>query len=539
MNIRLVLKIFLISLVSCQSNILDDFHLSIIQILCKKYNIQRLHIFFDESYKSDLIKIINKDFSMSIFFLKGVSKPYQIFESDLVIFITNFENETIAKKEQVFFISVRTVIITEIKISDIPFFLLVKNYIILQNNTIITESICESESSVNVTVENVHNIDLYLMGLCRYVVASKGFFSEIAFPLVVKLNSTHSTGRFYYFNKEFLKYLNMKLMNFSKKSSKLEIQPSISFPRRGVFNIEFLKNCIMVPKIRLLSQEKYISNIYCKFTWSVIIVSLFYIAFINKYVFEISYFEGLQQAITLTTWTSCFPIFKNLSKLNFVVFILLIFYGFFLNNTYLSKLSTYLTSYVYGKQIENVDDFIQSELKILTYFNSFNTFPGKLQKSFIIEENRSKVNDFIFNLNSSFAYPVLKNVWKYLERSQSLLSKKKFKYTNICEKSEIETILVPMVPKLYMEAHYFRFTLLVHEAGLMDVWDTFSYIDLERRKLFKYLKDNEEVRKPLSLLFFKKIWYLLFTGHTLGFVSFVLEILLKSGQNPLFQRFQR
>lgn len=503
----------------------DFYYLSAIKILSEKYNSFNSYIYIDEIYDSRLLELYLKDSSSTITILtpSHITESFKMPKVPMIVVFYAFANSSL-NSHTIFLSNVQiSVIISEAPFESIPKNLVRDtNSVILKNGQIWGVNNCKSNSFFRHELKDLKNIDLLNMRNCKYFGSTH--LNSFDFPLIVKINKTQATGKFQYFNFEFVYFLNKKISIYSETENitNIELVTSFTSSLLGISNIENIEFCLMVPKIRLLEEELYISYIFSNNIWIIIFLSFFYIAIVIKYSFKISFFKGFQQIIGLVTWTSLSP-FKISRFFQIIIFSLIIFYGFWLNNIYLANLSTFLTSYVYGKQIQTEKDFLESGLNILGSSYDSTKFRKELQETFIVETDYGEIMNHIFNFNTTFAYLVLNHNWEHIEKSQELLQKKKFQYTKLCDSDSKSYFLVSMLPPKHVIPFFLKYSLMVNEAGLMDIWKTLAYLEMQKFGVFKYLKDSEEVRKPLTFLFYKKIFIVLFGGWIFGGLAFGFE----------------
>lgn len=469
----------------------------------------------------------------------------RIFESNSIcLMIKRFEDPKIFPKSRLILIKSNnfTINISDLMVQGDIFILISnKSYenwhskitLQIQNTRIFGKQLCNTENNLSIELEEILEYDKLLLKSCSFELYKHSYYA-IDFPLVDLRNGTHGTGKFHYFSHGLLEYLTKtfsKSTKASENSSKLEFRPDLILMMLETNNLENSGQCLVVPKLRPISEELYTFYAYKCLTWIVIFMSLFYIAMATKYLFNMSYFQGLQFGIALITWTSWDPLQKYLKIRHFrqlIVFNILCIYGFWLTNIYSAKLSTFLTTYVYGKDIETVNDVLESGLKIMVDETVPITNRRKdLQNSFVKEGDRLKVWNNIMNFNRSYGYFILNYFWEYLKFKQELLTKKKFHLTKICDNYDSKFLLFEMLANTnkfkYLKPYLLKYSFMIDEAGLMDIWNTLSYIDMSKFKKLKSLRDDGEVRKPLTLLFYKKIWILVGSGWIIAFMVFLFE----------------
>lgn len=521
----------LLSFTNAYSKI-EEINFKIIKILLTKYNLRHIsYIYSNSSRDNKLIEMLFHDFPspLTISNLEIIRKIPFYAANTLVLIVSDFEghlNSNIEEKDLSINIPVY-VIISDKQWHQIPKGMQQRASLLLNQKLIYGKKLCGSNNVVPIEFEDFNEFDLILMSYCKYAIHEHAYFNA-DHPLVVRMYGGKVTGKLYYFSEGLLEYvykLILKYKNSSNNSGTIKFDSFLITILLMINNFDNAKTCFMVPKLRLLPQELYISHMYEDLAWLTIFVATFYIALGYKFIFKGSYFQGLQFTIGIVTWTSwiSIPRYQNMKQL--IVFVLLTLYGFWLTNVYLAHLSTYLTSDVYGKQIETVEDILRTNLKIMIKNDARNIAIKNGLKSAIVEKDVATLSRHLFRFNTSYGYLVTKHTWEHLERMQELLSKKKFHYTNICDYSDLLTVLI--IKGLWnpiFRTHFYMYPFRVMEGGLLEIWNTLSHHDMYKGRLFRYLREDHNARKPLSLSFFLKMWYHLIFGWTFGLVIIFLEI---------------
>ncbi|KAL5284354.1 hypothetical protein ACFFRR_006563 [Megaselia abdita] len=355
----------------------------------------------------------------------------------------------------------------------------------------------------------------------------------LRFPLFFSYNHSKCSGEFCYFNYEFIRFLNKRLVNFNRThrhgfnvihliQGQLSHFSDTPFP----FPVSLNKMCLMVPIVNQITADRFIIAPFSLNTWLSILLGFILLIFVIKAILKKSIMKSVQTSLYFTTFLSTIPhLYKPTAK-EVLVYVMFNIYGFTLTNNYAARLSTYLTSFVYGKQINSASDFADSSLKIMG---------DKIQRTIVDRALSSlvEVSDLevmykeAFGFNTKLAYNIFDYQWEFFKRSQERLAKKHFRFSEICIFDGAQISLLPLQtpPNLIEVMSYF--TQKVLESGLLFIWRDFSYQEALRLGRFEYLKDKEHIREPLQLQYFKVGWIFLMVGLSLAFIAFAMENIRK------------
>lgn len=507
----------------------ENLYVSTIKKLHGTYNFRQFLIYKDQEFEGDLVerilgidsKVVNYietyDFEKMksiLFYFPGSTLPIMIFSAS---FLTEFQLYRYGKA---------VILITD-KDFLVEARMTTSNTMVFFREELIYFDIC-TDLIVRKDLKSINYFDFPSSKICKiafqYYQSNKPELKY--FPLMVSLSNGNTTGSFFYYNKYFAEYINnyvaIKNVSYIKK---LYSRIGDNF---GEFDypLSTEEYCIIVPTMNQISKNLYITHPFEIELWLILGISSFYIALIIKLVFKGSYIVRIQNALEFVTMA---PFSKEYSYkansfgkaiLQIIVFVMLISYGFIISNIYLARMSTYLTTYVYSKQIKTIDDLLESKLEVIRIYGE-SYFPD-LPKSIEISSKPKDFYKIFCTLSRNYSYIFWSRQWKFINECQSLLLRKNFELTDICD-SKPHSFNSNDPPHLYL--NYMKiFTMRVHESGLMQIWETFTQIDLKFDKQFKYLRDNEDVREPLSLLYFLICWRILIIGCIFSSICFLFEL---------------
>lgn len=362
------------------------------------------------------------------------------------------------------------------------------------------------------------------------------------FPLVVG-SDTPDTGLLTYYTSTFLKYYeDVRDKNIGKNQSKnhiieyVLITAYVSDYSDG-YPLKISKVCFMLPVVDEFSQPDFLKKPFKAWVWILTLIFLIYFTIILRLTlipdWFLSFFEGLACSLG--------SVQKGVN--NKVIYIQLFCYGFIIWNLYNAKLSSYLTTSNLGKELKSPEEinnanitlwanfYSKRGINVSEYLREF--YPNILefeQKIF----KKGKFNYLItteefyerlYKFDVSHGYLINDIKWNFIRRSQMLLKRKLFKFSQFCSEYSFIYPLDLYGCKLLLQDFIKFFTLNVVESGLDIAWEQFTYNDIH----FKFYPDiNSSPIQTLRLEYFEVAWWILTFGITLSSITFLFEILFKN-----------
>lgn len=364
----------------------------------------------------------------------------------------------------------------------------------------------------------------YLLGNPVYL----DYFEKTnSFPLIFEIKDSFS-GKLGYFNLEFMEFVNKKLApmnygigNLSIVSLEQLIQPMSGFVSNS-YPVMSSRYCVMAPMVHLLPTYMYSIQSFHWKVWIVIWLGVPYIALVISVVFEDDAFTSARKALGFTSFTYLEPVSVGARKQRLFVCMFLWIYGFIMSNFLNVRLYSFLTTLNYGHQIRTIQDLLESSTKILTNDSEIYYFSTELKDTYVYTTN-PEAFEKAMQFNTSYAYFVYDYQWELFKISQSLLKRKLFTYTSICSLTQNQVIISMIPPMLHWDDAK-RYTLMVHRSGLLDIWERKAFYDGKAMRFYKIWRDNDDVRRPLTLDYFRIAWIFLLCGTVVGACAFLREV---------------
>lgn len=514
-------------------------YISALTILLRKHNFEEIVIIRDKQLSGELVEgIVKMDLMVprTIIYKWDQELQYST-NTKFIILISNFRGLfRIISFGTVF------VLITQIPLLKREKLEANRNSLVFLNGSLYKYELCGKDKFILLQVSDLGKTNFLDGKGCKHVLneyVSENYDKRHFFPLLVSSSSYSETGVLSYFNKYFIDFLNRKHHStdfFTKQISLTSAVYSIPVPVRANPIAAYPlfmegKMCIVVPSFRLVA-ENIIFHPFERSTWFLISFTLLYFSSMTTLFMREPFFIGIQRSLSFITWTSLYPAYKNGKLGHISLFSIMCAFGFVLSNLYQAKISTFLTTHIYGKEIKTVDDIMKSKLTVL----GFDIYNQQLKAGLhpVIKTVGSFDDAFnnAFKFNANYGYSLYNWQWDFLRKSQELLPRKILVYTDICDQ-EFDPY-VSMSTPFQFEDDLNCFTLMVKEAGLMQIWETLTYIDLRNMKLFKYLRDLEDIRKPLTMVYFLHAWYILGCGWCSAIASWILENIFRKLKGDRF-----
>lgn len=214
----------------------------------------------------------------------------------------------------------------------------------------------------------------------------------------------------------------------------------------------------------------------------------------------------------------------------FLVYFSLLTFGFMLNAYYNTYLSAFLTTILYEKEVDTIEDLMKSGIKILNTKHLIAThmrlgrFPKEFLSCFEIVDNdkEDEVISLRDSLNTSYAYSCSSDRWNHFEKQQELLRWKLFRWTKICFGRYYVTY--PMLPDTHLSEPLRYFSMTCQQMGLFKAWPARSLRDVLNMKWYSILREEKANDfEPLEVDFFRIAWWTLFFGLGSACVAFAFE----------------
>uniref|UniRef100_T1GKL0 Uncharacterized protein n=1 Tax=Megaselia scalaris TaxID=36166 RepID=T1GKL0_MEGSC len=322
-------------------------------------------------------------------------------------------------------------------------------------------------------------------------------FSIESFPMVIG-SDTPKTGLLVFFASNFQEYYeNYRNRHIGKNQGKSKfrgliiVNPDVSEYTDG-YPLKISKECFMKP--------------FEVWVWILLLIFLIYFTISLRIVeapdLFLCFFESSIQ---------------NEIKNKFV-YMQLFLYGFIIWNLHSAKLSSYLTTPNLGKTIKSVEDINRANITLWGQYHRniqrnitehVKTLYPRIydlgHKTFKANFNYSIEKDtfykHIYDFDVTHGYLINEEKWKFISRSQTLLSRKLFSFSKICPTyGYIYPFFIDGSEKVLKEIVSF-FTLKVLENGLDLAWEELSILDMK----LKFKKDYKNSFQVLGFDVLSKI----------------------------------
>ncbi|CAD7011917.1 unnamed protein product [Ceratitis capitata] len=216
------------------------------------------------------------------------------------------------------------------------------------------------------------------------------------------------------------------------------------------------------------------------------------------------------------------------SVFDFLIFTTIFFYGFFLTANYTSLLGSIFTVTLFHAQINTMQDLIETNISvmIIDYELEFLRSTGDdLPVNFtrlILPVDAATFTQHQVQFNSSFAYFVTEEKWRFLDLQQKYLKQRLFKFTDICFGSY--HLAYPLQPDSFLYRNLEYYIYRMHSSGMLSHYESTAFDYAVSAGLMKRLADSSEYTSAgMQHLFVVFLMLLVMCG--LGVVVFMGELM--------------
>ncbi|KAH8298460.1 hypothetical protein KR044_004035, partial [Drosophila immigrans] len=285
------------------------------------------------------------------------------------------------------------------------------------------------------------------------------------------------------------------------------------------YPLEVMRNCVMVPLAPELPKWMYMVWPLGRYVWTTLFVSIFYVAFLLRYVhweetITRSYTRNLLHAMAILMYS---PNMNMPVRMIHVPVRVLVFYtllytqGFILSNYHISHMTSFDMKPVFVRPINTWADLIDSKVRIIipdTLLEEIHSLPG--------------LDNLLTAPPRSFAYVVTQDAWDFFNRQQEVLIQPYFHMSQVCFNGLFNAF--PMQKDAQFAAALDRFMLYVRQAGLWGYWEDMAFIYAVRANYAQVFLDTYPV-EPLNLEFFNTAWIVIVVGLPISLIVYLLEYL--------------
>lgn len=305
--------------------------------------------------------------------------------------------------------------------------------------------------------------------------------------------------------------------------------------------------CLIVPVISKIPNYLYLILPFRKYIWYSIILSIFLFTIIKNCIYD-KLLLKLNQVNTKNNYkridfslSLCYiicslmyiqlPQNKSL-KFNWKFFIFygqIFLLGFILSNIFLATLLSYLTSTVYGKQLNTVKDLINANMKIMLLDYDLDTFlkSRNITSDFydlLIPVDSDTIQSHLLKLNTSYSYSISSDRWEFFLKKQKFLKNKKLRLSPICLGTYM--LSFPLQYDSPFLESLNQYILNVINVGLYNYWADTVFDEALQENIIEYEHDNDKIlNKPLNLEHLRLVWIIWLCGLFISTISFCLELL--------------
>ncbi|KAL5286414.1 hypothetical protein ACFFRR_007815 [Megaselia abdita] len=369
------------------------------------------------------------------------------------------------------------------------------------------------------------------------------------FPLINYIgNGVNLSGLVGYMHSELRKYVNNRLERKRVYGNKGNLNSRhhqnlivhITFIENNIFIKQYplrtFKACFITPVLDEILTHQFIKRPFSSTSWTTIFLTMLFLTISLRSLIFRDLFKSFFESLT-ASFGSVHSGHKRNNRER-LIYIQMFLYGFIISNLYNAKLSSYLTSPDFGKTLETIENIKKANLTLWSTFNKH--IQDDLVKHYpLIYQLREEAlkgilktdiqfNTFyehLFQFDTNQGYLIWDFMWSYIKLSQYLLKKKIFKMTKICP-------MIGFVQPFDLYTSNFEanlndllshFTMRIQSSGLDYIWQKRSYRDMH----FRFMRVFVEDWRPLGFMYFKIAWWILFCGISIGFCSFVVEMIFK------------
>lgn len=227
--------------------------------------------------------------------------------------------------------------------------------------------------------------------------------------------------------------------------------------------------------------------------------------------------------------TTTSRIFRNLRLAEKIIVVCTLMYHCLITSIISSGLTMALTIGLYKPEIEDVDTFLNSNLRIMIHkeimFENFKTnkMPSALIDRLILVDDETRNNN-LYSLNDGYAYVMDEHHWLELNYIQQRLEKPKLKFASdkLCGVYQYLRIRVsPDHQSTFIVKHFVDQS---RETGLIDKWMRMGLRQAQRAGLIKQAPYEPPCKIPLSLTFFAFAFKLYGIGIIISLGTMVSEL---------------
>ncbi|XP_055904202.1 uncharacterized protein LOC129940007 [Eupeodes corollae] len=216
-------------------------------------------------------------------------------------------------------------------------------------------------------------------------------------------------------------------------------------------------------------------------------------------------------------------------NLRTLVFEMQIFiYGLMLTNIYMAFLSAFLTTSVQDKQIDTVEDLLQSGYKIVSILYEINSVKhtngyNKRYDSIFYEQKIDFINEYRKSLNKTFGFVFTSDRARFFLGQQKYLEKKRM---HIAKSTFGSYFLIFLMQKdSPFRMNFDTILLQLSDTGLYKKWEEDVFIHAVATKYLQIFQpEPEEVFRPLTIDYLGVGWATLGIGVGLSVAVFLGEM---------------
>lgn len=314
----------------------------------------------------------------------------------------------------------------------------------------------------------------------------------------------------------------------------------IPYDSEKSYPVLYTNSCLIVPVTSEIDHMLYILYPFNGMIWILIMVVI--AAFLSGYVIvsRASFIGEKRQVIIMFADVMKGMLYQPLTatKLHMnltrnwrliILNALLVFAGFIFSNMYIASFTSLLSTTVYGKQLETVEDFIRLQQKIImmdyerdVFINTTGPYPEEFT-ALIIKTDADTVAKHRDILDTTYAYLVSRERWGFLNKQQDKLWKPIFRMASskFCLPEFFLAFPIQQDSPFYEQLKDFGGRAL--QGGLVDKWEDMSYIDAVNVGLITMLKETRIHPIPLGMEYFQLVWLELILGWMLSITVFCIE----------------
>lgn len=343
------------------------------------------------------------------------------------------------------------------------------------------------------------------------------------------------------------KYTSSKNLNLLNKLTFVDftnLYKSFEYGQNKILNVflmstvlELLLWIVIVPEPSPIKTYRYIFKPFDTYIWLTTLTSIFLISFLSKGSFSRNFCDYLR-AVLSSSYDFNSKI--RITKMHF----LFVIYGFILTTLYNSFIGSFLTTILFEKPLNTLDDIKSSGFKVLVNNrDNFLSYP-KLQKYEDVFKNVSSAEFFndANKMNDNYAFIAYGDQWEYY-------FKPRMEYLN--RKIFLETKIIINYYPIYLEIKkdsifrnsFNRFLHYVRDSGLYSRWTKGAFSEalqfkiksknrnIEDKGSYKTFEfadslnfENHEKIRPINLTNTKYCFYFYFLGFFSAVIIFIIEL---------------